>query len=104
MSGNGTSTCEAEGVARLPKGPDLEHAGAMMPGRTALQGTDDALELQQGEAVVIHGATSGVGLFAGAVTLGRQNSSKGSKSTAESANREESPKIRFCGQVRSSLR
>ncbi|MGA8691875.1 MAG: NADP-dependent oxidoreductase [Methyloceanibacter sp.] len=54
----------AEGVAHLPKGLDLEHAGAMIPGLTALQGIDDALELQRGEAVVIHGASGGVGTFA----------------------------------------
>jgi NADPH2:quinone reductase len=54
----------ADGVAHLPKGLDLQHAGAMMPGLTALQGIDDALELRRGEAVVIHGASGGVGLFA----------------------------------------
>jgi NADPH-dependent curcumin reductase CurA len=50
----------ADGVAHWPKGLDLEHAGAMMPGLTALQGIDDALELRRGEAVVIHSASGGV--------------------------------------------
>jgi NADPH:quinone reductase-like Zn-dependent oxidoreductase len=55
----------AENAARVPKGLDLEHAGAIpATGLTALQGVDDHLHIQSGEAVVIHGASGGVGTLA----------------------------------------
>ena len=44
----------ADGVAHLPKGLDLEHAGAMMPGLTALQGID-ALALRLGADMAVDG-------------------------------------------------
>ena len=51
-------------VSHLPNGVDLEHAGAMVNGLTALPGIDDALALQSGEAVAIHGASGSVGTLA----------------------------------------
>jgi len=54
----------AEHVSQVPKGVDLEHAGAMVNGLTALPGIDDALELQRGEVVAIHGASGSVGTLA----------------------------------------
>jgi len=52
-------------VARIPRGLDLVHAGAMtVTGLTALQGIDDALHLESGETIVIHGASGGVGTLA----------------------------------------
>ena len=55
----------ASKVARIPKPLDLEHAGAVpATGLTALQGIDDALELDRGDRVVIHGASGGVGTLA----------------------------------------
>ena len=55
----------AERVAPLPGNLDLEHAGAIpTTGLTALQGVDDALHIRKGEAVIIHGASGGVGTLA----------------------------------------
>jgi NADPH2:quinone reductase len=55
----------AEKVAHIPKGLDLEHAGAIpTTGLTALQGIDDALHVKNGEAIIIHGAAGGVGTLA----------------------------------------
>jgi NADPH2:quinone reductase len=55
----------AEKVALIPKGLDLKHAGAIpTTGLTALQGIDDALRVKKGEAVIIHGASGGVGTLA----------------------------------------
>lgn len=55
----------AENVARIPQSLDLERAGAIpTTGLTALQGIDDALEIKQGETLVIHGAAGGVGSLA----------------------------------------
>ena len=54
----------AEHVSHLPNGVDLEHAGAMVNGLTALPGIDDALALQRGEVVAIHGASGSVGTLA----------------------------------------
>jgi NADPH:quinone reductase-like Zn-dependent oxidoreductase len=52
-------------VAAIPKPLDLEHAGAVpATGLTALQGIDDALEVDRGESVIIHGASGGVGTLA----------------------------------------
>jgi NADPH2:quinone reductase len=54
----------ADKVGRLPAGLDL-HAGAIpTTGLTALQGVDDALHLRKREAVIIHGASGGVGTLA----------------------------------------
>jgi NADPH2:quinone reductase len=44
---------------------DLRHAGAIpITGLTALQAIDDALGLKKGEAIIIHGASGGVGTLA----------------------------------------
>lgn len=52
-------------VGHVPESLDLEHAGAVpTTGLTALQGIDDWLELRQGERVMIHGASGGVGTLA----------------------------------------
>ena len=56
---------DAKKVARVPRGFDLESAGAVATtGLTALQGVDDALHLRKGESVIIHGASGGVGTLA----------------------------------------
>jgi NADPH:quinone reductase len=55
----------AEKVAQIPKRLDLEHAGAIpTTGLTALQGVDDALHMERGQSVIIHGAAGGVGSLA----------------------------------------
>src|SRR5262249_52653650 len=55
----------AEKGAHIPKGLDLQHAGAIpTTGLTALQGIDDVLDVQRGEAVLSHGASGGVGTLA----------------------------------------
>lgn len=55
----------ATSVAPVPKPLDLEHAGAIpTTGLTALQGIDDALHVKRGQAVMIHGASGGVGTLA----------------------------------------
>ena len=55
----------ARNVARIPRGLDLVHAGAMtVTGLTALQGIDDALHLEPGETIGILGASGGVGTLA----------------------------------------
>jgi NADPH2:quinone reductase len=55
----------ADKVAHVPKRLDLEHAGAIpTTGLTALQGIDDVLHVKKGEAVIIHGASGGVGTLA----------------------------------------
>jgi NADPH:quinone reductase-like Zn-dependent oxidoreductase len=55
----------ADKVAHVPPRLDLEHAGAIgTTGLTALQGIDDALAIKRGEAIVIHGASGGVGTLA----------------------------------------
>jgi NADPH:quinone reductase-like Zn-dependent oxidoreductase len=55
----------ADKVAPIPPRLDLEHAGAIATtGLTALQGIDDALGLEKGEIVIIHGASGGVGTLA----------------------------------------
>ena len=55
----------ADKVGRIPACLDLMHAGAIpTTGLTALQGVDDALHLRKGEAVIIHGASGGVGTLA----------------------------------------
>jgi len=52
-------------VARIPGGYDLREAGAAtVTSLTALQGIDDALQLQRGETILIHGASGSVGTFA----------------------------------------
>ena len=56
---------DAKKVARVPRGLDLEKAGAIATtGLTALQGVDDALRLRKGENVIVHGASGGVGSLA----------------------------------------
>jgi NADPH2:quinone reductase len=55
----------AERVAHIPAVLDLKQAGAIgTTGITALQGVDDALQIKKGEAVIIHGASGGVGTLA----------------------------------------
>jgi NADPH2:quinone reductase len=55
----------AERVAHIPAVLDLKQAGAIgTTGITALQGVDDALQIRKGEAVIIHGASGGVGALA----------------------------------------
>ena len=54
----------ADHVSHLPTGVDLEQAGGMVNGLTALPGIDDALVLRRGESVAIHGASGSVGTLA----------------------------------------
>src|SRR5438105_9362181 len=55
----------ASKVARLPEGLDLLPAGAIPTiALTALQGVDDTLEIEEGENVIIHGASGNVGMLA----------------------------------------
>jgi NADPH:quinone reductase-like Zn-dependent oxidoreductase len=55
----------SERVAHIPGRLDLKQAGAIpTTGLTALQGIDDALRVKKGEAVIIHGASGGVGTLA----------------------------------------
>ncbi len=55
----------AENVGRPPVTLTLKEAGAIpTTGLTALQGVDDILQIKRGEAVVIHGASGGVGSLA----------------------------------------
>jgi NADPH:quinone reductase-like Zn-dependent oxidoreductase len=52
-------------VAPVPAGLDEISAGALPAlGLTALQGVDDALELTDGESVIVHGASGNVGMIA----------------------------------------
>ena len=52
-------------VSPVPAGLDAIHAGALATiGLTALQGVDDALELADGESVIVHGASGNVGMMA----------------------------------------
>jgi NADPH2:quinone reductase len=52
-------------AAAVPKGLNLEEAGAIpTTGLTALQGVDDALAVKRDEAIIIHGASGGVGTLA----------------------------------------
>jgi NADPH:quinone reductase-like Zn-dependent oxidoreductase len=49
----------------FPKSLDMLHAGALPTiGLTALQGVDDALGIQPGEKVIVHGASGNVGMLA----------------------------------------
>jgi NADPH:quinone reductase-like Zn-dependent oxidoreductase len=55
----------AENVGRPPEMLTLREAGAIpTTGLTALQGIDEVLKIERGEAVVIHGASGGVGSLA----------------------------------------
>jgi NADPH:quinone reductase-like Zn-dependent oxidoreductase len=52
-------------VGHVPEVLDLKRAGAVATtGLTALQGIDDVLRVRKHEAVIIHGATGGVGSLA----------------------------------------
>jgi NADPH:quinone reductase-like Zn-dependent oxidoreductase len=52
-------------VGHIPNGLSLTQAGAIgTTALTALQGVDDALHLKPGQAVIIHGASGGVGTLA----------------------------------------
>ena len=56
---------DAEKVAPIPRGLALREAGAIpTTGLTAIQGIDSALKLRQGESVIIHGGSGGVGTLA----------------------------------------
>jgi NADPH:quinone reductase-like Zn-dependent oxidoreductase len=55
----------AETAAHIPDQLDLKHAGAIpVIGLTALQGIDNALHLKKGQAVIVLGASGGVGSLA----------------------------------------
>src|SRR6202035_2042365 len=55
----------AANVALVPETLDLRRAGAIATtGLTALQGIDDELRIRAGEALIIHGASGGVGTLA----------------------------------------
>ena len=55
----------ANRAGRVPRRLDLRSAGGIATtGLTALQGVDDALGVRRGEAVIIHGASGGVGTLA----------------------------------------
>jgi NADPH:quinone reductase-like Zn-dependent oxidoreductase len=55
----------ADHAGHVPEILDLRHAGAVpCIGLTALQGIDDALEVKSGEALIVHGASGGVGHLA----------------------------------------
>src|SRR3979490_1813027 len=55
----------ADKAAPIPKRLDLRHAGAIpITGLTALQGIGDGLGLKKAEAIIIHGASGGVGTLA----------------------------------------
>jgi NADPH2:quinone reductase len=52
-------------VAPVPEGLDAITAGALPAiGLTALQGVDDAAEIEAGETVIVHGASGNVGMIA----------------------------------------
>jgi NADPH:quinone reductase-like Zn-dependent oxidoreductase len=54
-----------ERVSPIPDRLNLEQAGAIpTTGLTALQGIDDTLTVKRGEAIIIHGASGGVGTLA----------------------------------------
>jgi NADPH2:quinone reductase len=55
----------ASNVALKPEGLDDVEAGAVpIIGLTALQGVDDALGIEEGESVIVHGASGNVGMIA----------------------------------------
>src|SRR4029079_14255087 len=55
----------AKHVGRIPAELDLERAGALcVLGLTAIQGVDDALKIEKGETVIVHGASGNVGMIA----------------------------------------
>ncbi len=55
----------AKRVASIPKNLSMEQAGALATtGLTAVQGIDDALHIQKGQLLIIHGAQGGVGTIA----------------------------------------
>jgi NADPH2:quinone reductase len=52
----------ADSAAPVPRRLDLRQAGAIpVIGLTGLQGIDDALHVRQGDTLIIHGASGGVG-------------------------------------------
>jgi NADPH2:quinone reductase len=56
---------EASKAALIPAGLELREAGAMpATALTALQGIDNALRIKQGDTLIIHGASGGVGTLA----------------------------------------
>jgi NADPH:quinone reductase len=58
-------TVPAESVGHVPRVLDVQRAGALaVIGLTAIQGVDDALEIDAGESVVVHGASGNVGMIA----------------------------------------
>jgi NADPH:quinone reductase-like Zn-dependent oxidoreductase len=55
----------ATGVARVPGGLDMLHAGALpAAGLTALQGIEEALDVKRGETIIIHAASGSIGSLA----------------------------------------
>jgi len=59
------ATMRSSALARRPRSLSFEEAGALpLAGLTALQLLREGVDLQQGETVLIHGASGGVGSFA----------------------------------------
>ena len=55
----------ASKVAPIPDGLDMVRAGALPTiALTALQGVDDALGIEEGESIIVHGASGNVGMLA----------------------------------------
>jgi NADPH:quinone reductase-like Zn-dependent oxidoreductase len=62
-------------VARIPKGLNVDTAGALgASGLTALQGIGGALHMQRGETLIIHGASGAVGTLA--IQIAKLNGAK----------------------------
>ncbi|HEX4066854.1 MAG TPA: alcohol dehydrogenase catalytic domain-containing protein [Acidobacteriaceae bacterium] len=80
----------AANAAPVTETLDLKRAGAIATtGLTALQGIDDALRIRAGEALIIHGASGGVGTlavqFAKARRAGAGDGFRGRRSEAGAA-------------------
>jgi NADPH2:quinone reductase len=55
----------ASKVAPIPSGLDMVRAGTLPTiGLTALQGVDDTLGIEEGESIIVHGASGNVGMLA----------------------------------------
>ena len=55
----------AENIAHIPRGMGIAEAGVLgISGLSALQGTDDILQMKAGETLLIHGASGAVGTLA----------------------------------------
>lgn len=59
------ATCAIDAVAKLPKSMSMETAAAIpLAGTTALQSLRDHGQMEEGEHVLVNGASGGVGMFA----------------------------------------